>query len=440
MKYLKLSLLFLLVFLTSSLRASEDKLHLLEIDGIINPVVADYVSEGLRKINEGETAIIRLDTPGGLMDSMHKIVQTILNAPNPVIIWVGPLGARAASAGVFITLSADIACMAPGTNIGAAHPVQIGAPALPEEKTEKAKKTLEEKATQDAVAYIRAIAKEKNRNWRWAEEAVRKSSSITSKEALEKGVIDYVFTNIEELRDKLDGKKIKKLNREFILKTKNVELVNHTMKPFRKFLNFIAHPNIAFILLSLGVLGLIYEFSTPGVGFPGIVGGIFLILAFFSLQLLPVNIAGVLLILLGIILLVLEAFTPGFGLLGIGGTVAFILGGLTLFDFPEKALRVSLGLIFTTAAAILSFVLFALGATVKTHRKKTVTGTTALIGQKAIAKSEFNPTNPRGTVFVHGEYWNAELVDFSEGKEVKKDEEVEIVAVEGNLLKVRKSG
>lgn len=437
MKHFGFTLLFLFFF-TAVLESSQPKLHLLEIDGIINPVVADYISEEMKKVDQEETVIIRLNTPGGLMDSMQKIIQTILNTPNPIVIWVGPLGAHAASAGVFITLSADIASMAPGTNIGAAHPVQIGVPVAPEEKTTKKKDILEEKATKDAVAYIRAIAKEKKRNWQWAEEAVTKSSSITSQEALEKKVIDYIFTNIDELCNQLDGKKIKKLNREFIVKTKNVELVNHAMKPFRKFLNFIAHPNIAFILLSLGVLGLIYEFSAPGIGLGSILGGIFLILAFFSLQLLPVNVAGILLILLGIILMVLEVFTPGFGLLAIGGTVAFIFGALMLFDFPEKALHVSLTLVLPTAGAIVFFVLFALRATVKIHRKKPVTGIAGLIGQKAVAKSEFNFSNPRGTVFIHGEYWNAELVDSSAGGEIKREEEVEIVAVEGNLLKVKK--
>lgn len=442
MKHFGFTLLFLFFF-TTALESSQPKLHLLEIDGIINPVVADYISEEMKKVDQKETVIVRLNTPGGLMDSMHQIVQTILNAPNPIVIWVGPLGAHAASAGVFITLSADIASMAPGTNIGAAHPVQIGVPVAPEEKTTKKKDILEEKATKDAVAYIRAIAKEKKRNWQWAEEAVTKSSSITSQEALEKKVIEYIFTNIDELSNQLDGKKIKKLNREFVLKTKNVELVKHEMKPFRKFLNFIAHPNIAFILLSLGMLGLIYEFSAPGIGLGGILGGIFLILAFFSLQLLPVNVAGILLILLGIILMVLEVFTPGFGLLAIGGTVAFIFGALMLFDFPEKTLRVSLALILPTAGAVVSFVLFALRATVKTYRKKPVTGIAGLIGQKAVAKSEFNATNRRGTVFVHGEYWNAELVNSPGEKEVvtsevKKEEEVEIVAVEGNLLKIKK--
>jgi len=442
MRYSKFFFLFLHLFLTSglisSLQGSEVKLHFLEIDGIINPVVADYIAEKIKKVGKGETVIVRLNTPGGLMDSMQKIVQTILNAPNPVVVWVGPLGARAASAGVFITLAADIASMAPGTNIGAAHPVQISSPLLPEEKGTKEKDILEEKATQDAVAYIRAIAKEKNRNWQWAEEAVRKSSSITFQEALEKGVIEYIFVNLEELRNKLDDKKIKKLGREFVLRTKKVELVKHEMKPFRKFLNFIAHPNIAFILLSLGVLGLIYEFSSPGVGVGGIVGGIFLILAFFSLQLLPVNIAGVLLTVLGIILMALEVFTPGFGLLAIGGTVAFIFGALMLFDFPEKTLRVSLALILPTAGAVVSFVLLALGATVKTYRKKPVTGPAGLVGEKAVAKSEFNSPNQRGTVFVHGEYWNAELVNFSAGGEIKREEEVEIITVEGNLFKIKK--
>jgi len=411
----------------------QQKLYLLEIDGVINPVIADYISENLKKIPEGETVIIRMDTPGGLMDSMHQIIQSILNEPKPVIVWVGPSGAKAASAGVFITMASDIACMAPGTNIGAAHPVQIGGIPLPqEEKKESKKDTMEEKITNDAAAYIRAITKEKNRNWKWAEKAVTKSLSITSDEALKEKVIEFIFTDLDDLREKLDGEKIKKLGKEFVVRTKNVELVKKEMKPFKKFLNKIAHPNVAFILLMFGIYGLIYEFASPGIGFGAVVGSVCLILAFFSLQLLPVNTAGLLLLILGILLMILDLITPSFGILTTGGVISFIIGSLMLFDFPEKFLRVSLSLIISTALFTLLFFVFAVKEVIKVHKKKVITGKEGLIGEKGVAKD-------KDTVYVHGEYWSAKLDETdSKSGELKQGEEIEVINVEGKFLKVKR--
>jgi len=438
MKYISFFLyLFLSVIFTrvSFCQQNQQRLYLLEIDGVINPVFADYITENLKKITEGETVIIRMDTPGGLMDSMHQIIQSILNEPKPVIVWVGPSGARAASAGVFITMASDIACMAPGTNIGAAHPVQMGGipqPQQPEQQKGSKKDTMEEKITNDAAAYIRAITKEKNRNWKWAEKAVTKSLSITSDEALKEKVIEFIFTDLDDLRENLDGKKIKKLGKEFIVRTKNIELVKKEMKPFKKFLNKIAHPNVAFILLMFGIYGLIYEFASPGIGFGAVVGSVCLILAFFSLQLLPVNTAGLLLLILGIILMILDLITPSFGILTMGGVISFIIGSLMLFDFPEKFLRVSLSLVIATALFTLMFFVFAVKEVIKVHKKKVITGKEGLIGEKGVVKD-------KDTVFVHGEYWSAKLDESdSESGELKQGEEVEVINVEGKLLKVKR--
>ncbi|MDI6641260.1 MAG: nodulation protein NfeD [Elusimicrobiota bacterium] len=425
------------------------EVYIFEIDGIINPVVAEYISDGIKSIPEGKTVIIRLNTPGGLMDSMQKIIQAILNTPNPVIIWVGPEGAKAASAGVFITMASDVATMAPATNIGAAHPVQLTPVPLPsreepEEKPQKGKKsrrketkdTMGEKITKDAAAYMRAIAGEKKRNWKWAEKAVTESLSITSKEAKELKVIEYIFSSIDELRQELDGKVITKFaKRKFVIRTKNVEVIKKDMKPFKKFLNLIAHPNVAFILLILGIYGLIYEFASPGIGLGAIVGSTCLILAFFALQLLPVNIAGLLLLLFGILLMLVDFFTPGFGLLFTGGVIAFIFGSLMLFDFPGKFIAVSLNVVIPVVIFTVLFFLVAVRAVIKVHHKKVTTGKEGLLGLKGIAKSNFTKDTTKGMIFVHGEYWSAEIID---EKEVKTGEEVEVVSIDGSVLKIRK--
>ncbi|MFN3966814.1 MAG: NfeD family protein, partial [Endomicrobiia bacterium] len=249
-----------------------------------------------------------------------------------------------------------------------------------------------------------------------------------SDEALKEKVIEFIFRDIDELRQKLDGKKINKLGKKFTVKTKDIELVKKEMAPFRKFLNRIANPNIAFILLMLGIYGIIYEFASPGIGFGAAVGSVCLILAFFSLQLLPVNTAGLLLLILGILLMVLDLITPGFGILTTGGVISFIIGSLMLFDFPEKFMRVSLGLIISSVLFTLAFFVFAIRAVIEIHKKKIMTGKEGLIGEKGTAKD-------KDTVFVHGEYWTAESID---GTELVKGEEIEVVDVDGKILKIKK--
>ncbi|MBU0951631.1 MAG: nodulation protein NfeD [Elusimicrobia bacterium] len=435
MKFIKYLFIFNLLNFTLAADKCYSETYLMEIDGIINPVVADYISDGFKTIKEKDTVIIRMNTPGGLMDSMQQIIKSMLNSPNPVIVWIGPPGTRAASAGVFITMASDIACMAPETNIGAAHPVQMGGGAMPGsgEKDSKQDKVMEGKITNDAAAYMRSIAGEKKRNWKWAEESVTKSLSITSREALDKKVIEYIFPNLDELREKLDSKKIKKLNKEFTVHTKG-DIKTIAMKPFKKFLNMIAHPNIAFIFLTLGVYGLIYEFSSPGIGLGAIVGGICLILAFFSMQLLPVNTAGLLMLILGLILMAVDVFNPTV-ILTIGGLISFVMGGLMLFDFQGKFISISVSLVLTVALASLLFFIFVVRAVVKVRKRKITTGKEGLIGDKGTAKNNFSGPDSKGMVFIQGELWSAQLV---ENSEVKEGDSIEVVDVVGNLLKIKK--
>ena len=407
----------------------------LEVDGIINPVMSEYVVENIKDAGPGDTILIRMDTPGGLMNSMEDMIQAILNAPNPVIVWVGPRGAKAGSAGVFITMSADIACMAPETNIGAAHPVRMGGmKQVTGQEEDRKDTTMEEKITNDAVAYMKSITSEKGRNVEWAAEAVTRSVSITSREALEKGVIEYVFSDIAELKEELDGKTVSKLGRSFKVTAKNTSEVTKEMKPFKSFLNLIAHPNVAFILMMLGIYGLIYEFASPGIGFGAAAGVIFLVLAFFAMQLLPVNTAGLLLLIAGIALMTLDMFTPSLGILMVGGIVSFIIGALMLFDMP--ALRVSISIIISFALVSVLFFAVAVSAVIRVQKKKAVTGREGLVGMEAEAKTVFSPESPKGTVFVHGELWTAEL-EPPEG-EIKEGEDAVVTEVKGNKLKIKK--
>ncbi|MFH2070520.1 MAG: nodulation protein NfeD [Elusimicrobiota bacterium] len=453
----------------SSATASTN-VYLLEINGVINPVVSEYISQELKSAQPDIPVIIQLNTPGGLMESMNEIVMSILNSPRPVIVWVGPAGAKAASAGVFITMASDIAAMAPATNIGAAHPVQMGGVPIPsrpsggeqkkevrekdgqreqadEKKGEKIKPgadkpvqyapepdTMEQKITNDAAAYMRAITKTKKRNWQWAEESVTKSVSITSDEALRKKVIEYVAPDLNGLLSMIHGKKVEKLDRTYVLNTKDASVIKKEMSAFRKFLNFVAHPNIALIFLTLGVYGLIYEFSSPGIGFGVVFGGVCLILAFYSMHLLPVNTAGLVLVLLGVVLMAMDIIVSTYGILTIGGVASFIFGSLMLFDSPENFLRVSFSVIFSLAAATLLFIVFVIGAILKSRRKKVATGRESLLGTVAVARNDF--VNSQGMVFVHGELWKAETPGSGE---VKTGEKLEITGIEGNLLKVKKA-
>ncbi len=407
-------------------RLCAQRVEILTVKGVIDPVVARYVINGFdRAEKEGaELVIMKLDTPGGLMESMESITQKLLNSPIPSVVYIWPHGARAASAGVFIAYAADIAVMAPSTNIGAAHPVTMG---------QKADSTMMEKITNDAVARIKGMASRRDRNEEWAEEAVRKSVSVTSDEALKLGVIDFIASDVKELLDRLDGWKLKRDDQEIVIKTKGAHLQEREMNPVEKLLHTVANPNIAYILLLFGVLGLIYEFHTPGVGFPGVVGMICLILAFFSLQILPINLAGLLLIIIAIIFFVLELQIVSHGILTIGGIVSLTMGSLMLFSTPGAVpyYRLSLVLVASVVTATTLFFLFAITAGLRAQRRAPITGEEGMIGQIGVTKTRLAP---QGTVLVMGEYWNAVS---SDGEAIEEGEKVEVVKLDRRTVKVK---
>jgi len=419
----RLLLLLSLLFLSDLLRAQE-KVLLLEAEGIINPPMANYLVRGIEKgEREGHPLIIQLDTPGGLMDSMRQIVKKMLTSQVPIIVYVAPSGSRAASAGVFITLASHIAAMAPGTHIGAAHPVELG--------EKKMDETMMKKVVNDAVAFIKTIARERKRNEVWAEKAVRESSSITAEEALRLGVIDMVVPTLEELLEKLDGRKVSLEGQKvFLLKTKGAEVIKLKMTFRDKLLHTLSNPMIAYILLMLGIYGLFFELSNPGAIFPGVVGGICIILAFFAFQMLPVNYAGIALIILGIILLILEVKVHSYGLLSMGGIISLILGSLMLIESPAQYLRISLSVILPFVLVSAGFFLFALTMVIKAQRRKPITGKEGLIGQRGKALTDIMP---QGKVELLGEIWEA----YSE-EMIPKGETVEVVGVEGLKVKVKR--
>ncbi|MBN2407815.1 MAG: nodulation protein NfeD [Elusimicrobia bacterium] len=395
---------------------------LFRIDGVINPVVAEYICDGLKEAEKSgvPAAVIEMDTPGGLMDSMRQIIKGIETAPFPVIVYVGDAGARAASAGAFITFSSDIAVMAEGTNIGAAHPVNLGADKTPDD--------VGRKMTEDARAYIKAIAEKHGRNRELAERTVTESVSVTAEEALEAGLIEYVVKDFGDMKKVLAGKKVVKNGKETEIDLSGMRQVEMTF--FKKFLNYIAHPNISYILILLGIYGLIYEFSNPGIGFGAVIGGASLLLAALSLQLIPINVAGVLFLLFGVILMILDIWVPSFGILTVGGLVSFLFGSLTLFDVKEFPVDVSLSLALGATGTTALFFIFAAGSGLSIQRKKVTTGISGMIGLEGEVKKTLDP---EGEVFVRGELWEARTA----GGKIKKGQKVEVTEVKGNLLVVK---
>ena len=397
----------------------------IDIEGVINPVTLRLVGIAIDRAQaEGAQAlVIQLDTPGGLERSMRAIVQRMMNADVPVIVFVAPTGGRAASAGVFITMAAHVAAMAPATNIGAASPVALGG---------GADKTMMKKIENDAVAFIRTVALERGRNAEWAEKAVRQAVAITEREAVKLKVVDLVADSIPDLLDKIDGRTVKLPKRTTTLATKGAPVRPIEIGFRDRFLNVITDPNVAYVLMMLGMLGLFFELSNPGVILPGVIGGISLILAFFAFQSLPINYAGLLLILFGIVLLVAEIKIVSHGVLAIGGIISMALGSLMLFDSPEVGFRVSWWVIAPTVGATAGLFLFVVAAGVRALGQPPATGAEGLIGKTASVRERLAP---EGQVMVSGEIWRA----VAEGEPVEIGGQVRIVAVDGLTLRVAKS-
>src|SRR4030043_326943 len=420
--FLFLAVLSAMSFISGAATADSSKIEVLSVDGTIVPVIASYIDRGIsRAESEGAVCIIELNTPGGLLNATEDIVQRILNARVPVIVYVSPRGSWAASAGTFITISAHIAAMAPGTSIGAAHPVSVGEE-MPEEVSKK--------VTEYSAAWIRSIAETRGRDAEQAELAVSQSKSFTASEALEANLIDLRADDLESLLSQINGRKVTLASgEEVIIDTTDYTLSVNGMNPVERFLHVISDPNIAYILLSLATIGLITEISNPGLIFPGVIGGICIFLAFYSLGVLNAYWAGVLLILLALGLFVAEVFTPTFGILTAGGLTSLVMGSLVLFSNSSPAMQVNRGLIVVVTILIAACIAFIVGAVVRGQRRRIETGAEGLIGRVAIAKTALAP---KGTVLVDGELWKAEADD---GK-IESGEEVTITKVEGLKLSV----
>ncbi len=379
--------------------AETSRVDVIKLTGPIGPVSVQHVSAAIERAEDerSECLVIMLDTPGGLLESTQMIIKDMLASNVPVVVYVAPSGAGAGSAGVFITMSAHVAAMAPGTSIGAAHPVGIGGAV--------ADSTMNEKIENFTVSYIRSIAEKRGRNADWAEQAVRKSEALTGQEAVEQNVVDLNVATLDSLLVQIDGTAVEVREGSRVLRTKDAEVLIREMNWHHRVLNVISNPNIAYLLMMLGFYGLIYEFINPGAIFPGVVGGMCVIIGLFALQTLPINYAGLLLILLGLGLFVTELFIVSGGLLTLGGAVAFTIGSMMLIDSPYPFLRISLYAIIPAVIATGAFVLFAVGYALKAQKRRTSTGNQGMIGERGHARTAVDAQG--GSVIVHGEYWNA---------------------------------
>lgn len=410
--------------LSFSVFSKEKQVGLITYEGIINPVAAEFITTAIHQASEdrAEALIIKLDTPGGLDTSMRLIIKEINASDIPIVVYVSPPGARAASAGVFITMAAHIAAMAPGTNIGAAHPVAMGG---------EMDKEMKEKVENDAAAYIKSIAEKRGRNAKWAEDAVRKSVSVPEKEAMTLKVVDLVAEDLPSLLKQIDGREVITGSGKHILKTKDAEVKEIPMGMRFKILNALSDPNIAYILMLLGIYGLIFELSNPGAIFPGVVGAICLILAFYAFQTLPINYAGLLLLLLGLILFIAEIKVPSYGLLTIGGVISMILGSLMLMRSDAPYFRISWAVIIPSVATTALFFMFVVGMAIRAQRSKPVTGAEGLVGTTVVAQTDIAP---EGMVMLQGELWEAVSDEV-----IKQGETAVVKAVEGLKLVVKRT-
>lgn len=413
----------------ASAQTADRYLSVVPVKGIINPVMASYVDRAIGEAEDGGAAaiVLEMDTPGGLDSSMREIIKRVISSRVPVIVYVSPPGSRAGSAGVYITLAAHVAAMAPNTNIGSASPVALG-----EGGEAQMSDTMKAKLTNDAVAYIGGLANSRGRNADWAEKAVREAVNIPAEEAQSINVVDLVAPDMASLLEQANGRKVRLASGEVTLSTKGVAVRQSGMSPVESFLHVISDPTIAYILLSVGTLGLIFELSNPGAILPGVVGGIFLLFALFGLGTLPINIAGVLLISFAFLLFVAEIWVPTHGILTGGAIISFVLGSMLLINTRDAPfLAISTGAIAGVTIGLTAFFVFLLAAVIRIRRKPSTMGMAGIIGQKGEART---PLNPGGMVFIDGALWEA----VSEGGEIAEGEPVEVVEAKGFSLTVRK--
>ena len=428
MKNCKVTTLAAVVIVTllsiSMLFSSPKRVELIQIEsGTINPVSAGYIMGAIdeAEANQSECLILELDTPGGLLSATQSIVKKMLSSNVPIVVFVYPSGSGAVSAGVSITIASHFAVMAPGTSIGAAHPVSAG-------KTDSADVSIK-KATNWWAAFNRSIAEKRGRNADWVEQAVKESRSATEKEALKNNVIDFICPNIDSLLIMLDGREAKVDSGTVTLHTKDAEVVLHKMNLRSRILDLISNPSVAYVLMMLGLLGMYFELSNPGSILPGVLGGIFLILAFFAMQQLPVNAAGILLILFATVLFILEVKVTSYGILTIGGVISMLLGSLMLFkSTPSMDIHLPLSIILSATITTALFFIFAISMALKAQTKKVTTGKEGIAGENGVAVTHIKP---EGDVKVHGEYWKA----YSD-QQIKKGQKIIVEKVDGLQLKV----
>lgn len=445
--YAWLALFFTLV--TSNVSAASE-IWVVPVKGAIGPAISDYLVREIELSNaEGaDLVILKMDTPGGLDSSMRDIIRAITTSSVPVATWVGPSGSRAASAGTYILLASHIAAMAEATNLGAATPVALGgAPqqpssekesdenkeeATPEQSSDKVttKTTMEKKVVNDAKAYIKGLAKLHGRNAEWAEKAVSEAASLDAQEALELGVIDYIAASPQELVKIASGKSIKLNSMGVTLSLENPVFIERVPDWRAEMLAVITNPNVAYILMLIGIYGLLLEFYNPGIGLPGVLGGICLLLAMYALQMMPVNYAGLGLILLGIALMIAEAFSPSFGVLGLGGAVAFVLGSVFLMDSELPGFQIALPLIFGIAIFSVALIIVTVGLLLRIRNRRATTGLEAYPGKRAIVSDDF--IDGTGRVQLEGALWKAKA-----SEQLKQGDQVTIINVEGLTLTVK---
>ena len=401
----------------------------IEVEGAINPVVAEFVTNEIRSANTSseELIVIRMDTPGGLDASMRKIIKAIQSSKIPVASFVSPGGSRAASAGTFITIASHIAAMEPGTNIGAAHPVNLMGGGTGEQA-----KVMEDKVVNDASAYIRSLAEQRGRNAHWAELSVRKSVSVSAEEAKRLNVIDLVAANLDSLVLALDKREVKLRGSIITLNTAERNITFKEMNSRQRILDIIASPNVAYVLMILGLVGLYFELSNPGLILPGVVGSISLVLALYAMQTLPINYAGLLLIILGVVLLIAEVNVMSYGLLAMSGAISIFLGSIMLIDSDDPAMQISRMILYPTLGMTFLFSIGSIYLAKKSHQLRTTTGMEGLLGKIGVVKETLNP---EGRVLVHGEVWSAESDTV-----ISVGEKVSVEVVKGLKIQVRKVG
>ncbi len=430
----RLILLIIIITLFSGPLAAKDRYALLKLEGSVNPIMSQYLVDAMALARKDGVRfiVIQLDTPGGMVDSMREIIKAIMASDVPVVVYTSPRGAQAASAGGYIMLAAHVAVMAPGTEIGAMHPVSPMLDFLPRDEKGDPAGVMEKKVLNDMVAYARSLAQKRGRNVAWTERAVRQAASSTYLEAQRENVIDFIAEDMADLLKKLDGRTVLINEKNVVIRTGNSAAAEYPMDWKQKFLNFFADPQIVLFLLIIAIVGIGFEIKSPGLIAPGVIGAAALFLFFMALRILPVNIAGIILITLAVVLFILELKITSYGLLTIGGIASFVFGSMILFDSPLPGGSVPMTTIIAMVIVLLAFMFIVVRAVINVHKTQVTTGREGIIGETGLAMDDFDSLG-KGMVKVHGEIWSA-----LSGEEIRKGEGVVVTDVEGMALKVRK--